>query len=90
MSTKIRPNKKCKTDRKDLDGVGIIDSALKAGLFGSQFYVDVKKDWNLLTDPGLFKFPNKQEIEEAKKQVKYYKNQYKLAKQNGYKNDTIP
>ena len=31
LSTKIRPNKKYKTDRKDLDGRGIIDKALTRG-----------------------------------------------------------
>ena len=28
LSTKIRPNKKYKTDRKDLDGAGLFDSVL--------------------------------------------------------------
>ena len=29
LSTKIRPNKKYKTDRKDLDGSGLLDGAMK-------------------------------------------------------------
>ena len=54
LSTKVRPNKRYKTDRKDLDGAGIIDSALKSGVFGSPSQVDLKKGYKLLTDPELF------------------------------------
>ena len=32
LSTKVRPNKKYKTDRKDLDGAGIVNSALTLGV----------------------------------------------------------
>ena len=34
LSTKVRPNKRYKTDRKDLDGAGLIDGALTSGIFG--------------------------------------------------------
>ena len=43
LFTKIRPNRKYKTDRKDLDGAGIIDKALKSGIFGSPWQVDYKE-----------------------------------------------
>ena len=35
ISTKIRPKRKYKTDRKDLDGAGIIDGLLSSGIAGS-------------------------------------------------------
>ena len=85
LSTKVRPNKKYKTDRKDLDGAGIVDSALTSGAFGSPYHVDFKKGFQLLTDPDLFKQPSGDEIKDAKARVKYYKEQYKKAKANGYK-----
>ena len=84
LSTKIRPNRKYKTDRKDLDGAGIIDKALKSGIFGSPWQVDYKKGFQLLTDPNLFKGPNLSE-EQMKENVKRYKQMYKQAKENGYK-----
>ena len=43
LSTKVRPNKRYKTDRKDLDGSGIIDSLLTSGLKGIPWQVDIKK-----------------------------------------------
>ena len=42
-STKVRPKRKYKTDRKDLDGSGIIDSLLTSGVKGSPWQVDIKK-----------------------------------------------
>ena len=84
LSTKIRPKKKYKTNRKDLDGAGIIDKALTSGIAGSPWQVDYKKGFKLLTDPTLFKGPKltkKQMIEN----VKHYKELYKQAKENGYK-----
>ena len=84
LSTKIRPKKKYKTNRKDLDGAGIIDEALTSGIAGSPWQVDYKKGFQLLTDPTLFKGPKlskKQMIEN----VKHYKELYKQAKENGYK-----
>ena len=45
----------------------------------------IKKGLELLTDPDLFKTPNKQEITNMKERIKYYKGQYKKAKANGYK-----
>ena len=84
LSTKIRPKKKYKTNRKDLDGAGIIDKALTSGVLGSPWHVDIKKGFQLLTDPTLFKEPKlskKQMIEN----VKHYKELYKQAKENGYK-----
>ena len=84
LSTKIRPNRKYKTDRKDLDGAGILDKALKSGIFGSPWQVDYKKGFQLLTDPNLFKGPNLSE-EQMKENVKRYKQLYKQAKENGYK-----
>ena len=85
LSTKIRPKKNYKTNRKDLDGSGLIDSALTAGVFGYPFHVDYKKGLELLTAPDLFKAPNKHEITYMKERVKYYKEQYKKAKADGYK-----
>ena len=85
LSTKIRPKKNYKTNRKDLDGAGIVNSALTSGAFGSPYHVDFKKGFQLLTDPDLFKQPSGDEIKDAKARVKYYKEQYKKAKANGYK-----
>ena len=85
LSTKIRPKKNHKKNRKDLDGAGLIDSALTSGVFGSPFHVDYKKGLELLTAPDLFKIPNKQEKADMKKRVKYYKEQYKKAKADGHK-----
>ena len=84
LSTKVRPKKRYKTNRKDLDGAGIIDSALKSGVFGSPFQVDLKKGVKLLTDPELFAPVYKIPKEEALAKVKYYKDEYKKAKANGY------
>ena len=84
LSTKIRPKKKYKTGRKDLDGAGIIDKDLKSGIFGSPWQVDCKKGFQLLTDPTLFKGPNLSK-EQMKENVKRYKQLYKQAKENGYK-----
>ena len=84
LSTKIRPNRKYKTDRKDLDGSGIIDGLLTSGVAGSPWHVNYKKGIKLLTDPGLWAPVNKMPVADAKRLVQYYKDQYKLAKQNGY------
>ena len=43
LSTKIRPKRKYKTEWKDLDGSGIIDSLLTSGVKGSPWQVDIKK-----------------------------------------------
>ena len=85
LTTKIRPKKNYKTNRKDLDDAGLLDSALTSGVFGSPFYVDCKKGLELLTAPDLFKTPTKQEKAEIKEGIKYYKEQYKKAKADGYK-----
>ena len=71
LSTKIRPKKKYKTNRKDLDGAGIIDKALTSGVLGSPWQVDYKKGFQLLTDPTLFKGPNlsKEQMKEKCKKV---------------------
>ena len=45
----------------------------------------IKKGLELLTAPDLFKTLNKQEKTNMKERVKYYKEQYKKAKANGYK-----
>ena len=85
LSTKIRPNRKYKTDRKDLDGAGIIDGLLTSGVAGSPWQVNYKKGIKLLTDPELWAPVNKMPVKDAKKLIQYYKDQYKLAKENGYK-----
>ena len=84
LSTKVRPNKKYKTDRKDLDGSGIIDSLLTSGVKGSPWQVDLKKGINLITDPELWAPVNKMPVADAKKLVQCYKDSYKQAKKNGY------
>ena len=84
LSTKIRPKKRYKTDRKDLDGAGIIDGLLKSGVAGSPWQVDYKKGIKLLTDPELWAPVNKMPVADAKKLVQYYKDQYKEAKKRGY------
>ena len=85
LSTKVRPNIRYKTDRKDLDGGGIIDSALTSRFLGSPWHVDVKKGIKLLTDPELFSPTEKMPVADAKNLVHYYKDSYKEAKKNGYK-----
>ena len=84
LSTKIRPKRKYKTDRKNLDGAGIIDKALKSGVAGSPWQVDYKKGFELMTDPNLFKGPSLSK-EQMKENVKRYKQMYNQAKENGYK-----
>ena len=73
LSIKIRPDKTYKTDRKDLDGRGLIDSALISGFQGSPWQMDIKKRIKLLTDPELFAPGNKMPVEDAKKLVQYHK-----------------
>ena len=84
LSTKIRPKRKFKTDRKDLDGGSLIDKALKSGIAGSPWQVDYKKGLELLKDPTLFKGPSLSK-EQMKENVKKYKQLYEIAKKNGYK-----
>ena len=92
LSTKVRPKKRYKTNRKDLDGAGnalrtgsgLIDDALKSGVYGSPFQVDLKKGYEILTDPGLFAPVRKIPKKDALALVKYYKDEYKKAKANGY------
>ena len=84
LSTKVRPDKKYKTDRKDLDGSGIIDSLLTSGVKGSPWQVDLKKGINLLSDPELWAPVNKMPVTDAKNLVQYYKDSYQEAKKNGF------
>ena len=84
LSTKVRPKKKYKTNRKDLDGAGLVDDALKSGIFGSPYQVDLKKGYKILTDPGLFAPVRKIPKKDVLALVKYYKDEYKKAKANGY------
>ena len=84
LSTKIRPKRKFKTDRKDLDGAGLIDKIMKSGVAGSPWQVDYKKGLELLKDPTLFKGPSLSK-EQMKENVKKYKQLYEIAKKNGYK-----
>ena len=92
LSTKVRPKKRYKTNRKDLDGAGnalrtgggLIDDALKSGVYGSPFQVDLKKGFKLLTDPELFAPVRKIPKKDAIALVKYYKDEYKKAKANVY------
>ena len=71
LSTKVRPNIRYKTDRKDLDGGGILDSALTSGFQGGPWHVDVKKGIKLLTDPELFAPTEKMLVGDAKKLDQY-------------------
>ena len=84
LSTKIRPKKNYKTKRKDLDGAGLLDSALTSGVFGSPFHVDFKKGFKLLTDPELFAKTEKMPEKDARALIRYYKDQCKKAKANVY------
>ena len=66
LSTKIRPKKNYKTNRRDLGRYGkkkckvlVVDGLLPSGLFVSPFHVDHDKGFNLLTDPGLLAPVNK-------------------------------
>ena len=81
LSTKIRPKRKFKTDRKDLDGAGLIDKIMKSGVAGSPWQVDYKKGLELLSDPTLFKGPDLSK-EQMKENVKKYKQLYEIAKKN--------
>ena len=84
LSSKVRPDKKYKTDRKDLDGSGIIDSLLTSGVKGSLWQVDLKKGFSLISDPELWAPVNKMPVADAKKLVQQYKDSCKEAKKNGY------
>ena len=84
LSTKIKPKKNYKTNRKDLDGAGLMDKIMKSGVAGSPWQVDYKKGLELLKDPTLFKGPNLSK-EQMKENVKKYKQLYEIAKKNGYK-----
>ena len=86
LSTKVRPNIQYETDRKDLDGSGIIDSLLTSGVKGSPWQVDLKKGINLITDPELWAPVNKMPVADAKKLVQYYKTQYNEAKRMDIRN----
>ena len=66
LSTKVGPDKKYKTDRKDLDGSGVIDSLFTSGVKGSPWQVDLKKGINLITDPELWAPVNKMPVVDAK------------------------
>ncbi|MCV6606629.1 MAG: hypothetical protein OIF32_00320, partial [Campylobacterales bacterium] len=83
LSVKVRPDKKYKTDRKDLDGSGVMDSLLTSGVKDSPWQVDLKKGINLITDSELWAPVNKMSVADAKKLVQYYKDQYKEAKKRG-------
>ena len=90
LSTKVRPTKKYKTDRKDLDGGGgaVIDSALTSGFQGGPWHVDVKTGIKLLTDPELLAPVEKMPVGDAKKLVQYYKDSYKKTKEMATKDLT--
>ena len=85
LSTKVRPKKRYKTNRKDLGGAGIIDSILESGVFGSPYQVDFKKGYKIVTDPGLFAPVRKMPKKDALALVRHYKDEYKKAKANGYR-----
>ena len=74
-ATKIRPNKKDKTDRADLHGAELLDGLLTSGVFGFPYHVDYKKGVELLAAKDLFKTPTKQEKLSMKERVKAYKEQ---------------
>ena len=57
---------------------------MTSGIAGSPWHVDIKKGIKLITDPELWAQVNKMPVNDAKKLVQYYKDQYKKAKQNGY------
>ena len=88
LSTKIRPKRadKRQTHKTDIKGIdytrggSLIDSAIKSGVAGSPWQVDLKKGKEIITDPNLFKFPNTSEIKDAKERVKVYKQLYEIAK----------
>ena len=84
LSTKVTPNKRYKTNRKDLDGAGLIDDAIKSGVYGSPFQVDLKKGYKILSNPDLFAPVRKMPKKDAIALVKYYKDQYQKAKSMGY------
>ena len=90
LSTKVRPDKKYKTDRKDLDGSGIIDSLLTSGVKGSPWQVDLKKGINLISDPELWAPVNKMPVADAKKLVHITKIVTKKPKRMDIKNLIIP
>ena len=54
LLTKIRPNIKYETVRPDLGGSGIMDGLLKSGVFGSPYSADLKKSYEILSNPELF------------------------------------
>ena len=73
LSTKVRPNRRYKTDRPDLDGRGIPVPFP---------FVDLRKAWSVLSDPTLFKGPKVSE-KEGMAIVNEYKRQYNDYKRKG-------
>ena len=61
-----------------------MDGLLK-GVKGGPYRVDFKKGFQLLSDPGLFKFPKGKEKEEAKRRVKGYPEEHKEYERKGVK-----
>ena len=154
LSTKVRPNKKYKTDRKDLDGrsgrgvggnmfedmtkklndivsdpqkfkeyqldlanyawqqaqifgyrgtlqqfltalglsqigSGITDKLTKSGVAGSPYQVDFKTGFKLLSDPDLWKMPNKKDQADGAKKERALKNSYDAVKRLGFKGSEL-
>ena len=67
-----------------MDGAGLIDGAIKSGIYGSPFQVDFKKGYKILSNPDLFAPVRKMPKKDAIALVKYYKDQYQKAKSMGY------
>ena len=54
-----------------ITGSGITDKITKSGVAGSPWQVDLKKGYDLITDPGLWKIPKNKKLPKRKKVLQH-------------------